>query len=238
MGSIQRADIERVVELLDKRICLEEKNPQHLSWKTASNVWTLITKMFDDAVNSKNRSLRVRTDDPSDGVRPPERGDAKAKQFLYPSEFLKLVSCDATSADARPLVPLRFRILYAAATYTFARRRARGAHVGRHRRFAATTRCASNSVRGIAPSRLPRATSAKRRTSLEASANHSRRCPTTSQKVLVWFRRFGLKNLQILERISGAKGDRTPDLCIANAALSQLSYCPRKRGAESHAPPV
>ena len=24
----------------------------------------------------------------------------------------------------------------------------------------------------------------------------------------------------------GAKGDRTPDLGIANAALSQLSYCP------------
>ena len=25
---------------------------------------------------------------------------------------------------------------------------------------------------------------------------------------------------------SGAEGDRTPDLSIANAALSQLSYCP------------
>ncbi len=25
----------------------------------------------------------------------------------------------------------------------------------------------------------------------------------------------------------GATGDRTPDLCIANAALSQLSYCPK-----------
>jgi hypothetical protein len=29
------------------------------------------------------------------------------------------------------------------------------------------------------------------------------------------------------ERRSGATGDRTPDLCIANAALSQLSYCPK-----------
>ena len=30
----------------------------------------------------------------------------------------------------------------------------------------------------------------------------------------------------------GAEGDRTPDLGIANAALSQLSYCPlgTKRG--------
>src|SRR5262245_6763205 len=33
---------------------------------------------------------------------------------------------------------------------------------------------------------------------------------------------------------SGAKGDRTPDLRIANAALSQLSYCPNSdfRGAD------
>ena len=32
--------------------------------------------------------------------------------------------------------------------------------------------------------------------------------------------------------IDGAEGDRTPDLCIANAALSQLSYRPtRKTGA-------
>ena len=28
--------------------------------------------------------------------------------------------------------------------------------------------------------------------------------------------------------IGGAEGDRTPDLSIANAALSQLSYCPGK----------
>ena len=28
------------------------------------------------------------------------------------------------------------------------------------------------------------------------------------------------------EKIGGAEEDRTPDLCIANAALSQLSYRP------------
>ena len=27
----------------------------------------------------------------------------------------------------------------------------------------------------------------------------------------------------------GAEGDRTPDLCIANASLSQLSYGPKNR---------
>jgi hypothetical protein len=30
------------------------------------------------------------------------------------------------------------------------------------------------------------------------------------------------------EKIGGAEGDRTPDLDIANVALSQLSYCPAR----------
>ena len=30
----------------------------------------------------------------------------------------------------------------------------------------------------------------------------------------------------MLMKNGGAEGDRTPDLSIANAALSQLSYCP------------
>mgnify|MGYP007049652879 FL=1 len=33
---------------------------------------------------------------------------------------------------------------------------------------------------------------------------------------------------QALDFIGGAEGDRTPDLCIANAALSQLSYSPMR----------
>src|SRR5690554_7843671 len=34
---------------------------------------------------------------------------------------------------------------------------------------------------------------------------------------------------QWLGFFGGAEGNRTPDLCIANAALSQLSYSPSKR---------
>ncbi len=41
-------------------------------------------------------------------------------------------------------------------------------------------------------------------------------------EVLVDFR-------QLLENIGGAEGDRTPDLRIANATLSQLSYGPTTR---------
>ena len=36
----------------------------------------------------------------------------------------------------------------------------------------------------------------------------------------------GLEAIQTLRVGGGAGGDRTPDLRIANAALSQLSYCP------------
>ena len=32
--------------------------------------------------------------------------------------------------------------------------------------------------------------------------------------------------MALLEFYGGAEGDRTPDLVIANDALSQLSYCP------------
>ena len=35
--------------------------------------------------------------------------------------------------------------------------------------------------------------------------------------------------------INGAEGDRTPDLRIANAALSQLSYSPKPRGKGTRA---
>ena len=121
IATVGRADIERVVEDLDLRIALDPSDERHLAWKTASNVWTLVTKMFDDAVNSKTRTLRVRSDNPAGGIRPPESGDRKAKQYLYPSEFLKLVSCDVKSDTGRPVVSLRHRTLYAAAVYTFAR---------------------------------------------------------------------------------------------------------------------
>jgi integrase len=69
--------------------------------------------MFKDAVNAKDRKLRVLKANPADGVRGPERGEAKAKQYLYPSEFLRLVSCGA--------IPLRYRVAYALAVYTYTR---------------------------------------------------------------------------------------------------------------------
>jgi hypothetical protein len=40
--------------------------------------------------------------------------------------------------------------------------------------------------------------------------------------------------MQIAVGIGGAEGDRTPDLDIANVALSQLSYCPIRPGARDY----
>ena len=119
MASVTRADIEDVRDALDAKVTaalevakLSGARPR-FNWKTAINAWGLITRMFRDASASKNRDLRVREDDPTKGVEAPERGAKTGKVYLYPDEFLKLVSC----AD----VPLKWRRLYAVTTYLYAR---------------------------------------------------------------------------------------------------------------------
>jgi integrase len=107
------ADVERLVEALDQKIRLDEDDEHHLSWKTASNVWVLVSKMGKDLVNAKRRDLRVREDNPAERVHAPERGSRPAKQYLYPSEFELLVGCKG--------IDLAFRTLYAMATYTYMR---------------------------------------------------------------------------------------------------------------------
>lgn len=108
MAGVTTEQIEDVRDALDARI-----RANTLSWKTAANVWALITSAFEDASAAKDRSLRVRKDNPALTVKAPDRGARRSKQFLYPSEFLSLVSCEA--------VPVEYRIVYAAAVYLFAR---------------------------------------------------------------------------------------------------------------------
>ncbi len=108
VGTVQRRDLEKVVEDLDRRVRAGE-----LSWKTARLAWGLVTKMFSDAVASKRLDLRARTDNPAAGVRGPDTGIEKAKAYLYPVEFSALVSC--------PEVPIRWRRLFALAVYTYTR---------------------------------------------------------------------------------------------------------------------
>ena len=110
MVTVGRDDVERLVEVLDAKVRDGELAP-----KTAANVWTLVTSMFDDACRSKTRALRCRSDNPTRDVRGPERGVDRSKTYLYPSEFLRLVSAPEDK------VPRRFRDLYACAVYSYAR---------------------------------------------------------------------------------------------------------------------
>lgn len=113
-----RDDVERMRDELDRDIergySVDAKGKRRtFSWITARNCWTVWTSMCAEMVSSKRRELRVRDDNPCRDVRPPERGGTKAKQYLYPSEFLQLVSCEK--------VPLRWRRAVAIAVYTYTR---------------------------------------------------------------------------------------------------------------------
>ncbi len=106
--SIATRDLKELVQDLDANV-----RAGLLSWKTARNTWGAVSKMFDDACHSKTLALCVREDNPALGVRPPDEGPRKAKAYLYPSEFLALVSCER--------VPIRWRRLFALAVYTYCR---------------------------------------------------------------------------------------------------------------------
>lgn len=121
MVAVTSDDIRKLVCVLDDKVRLQEQSWETaesddrvgISWKTAVNVWGLVSKMFSDACASKRDELRVRKDNPASTVSPPDRGNAKAEQYLYPSEFIALVECEK--------VPVYWRRLYAVAVYTFAR---------------------------------------------------------------------------------------------------------------------
>jgi integrase len=108
MAIVPTEDLERFVQFLDEQV-----SAGALAWKTAKNVWGLVTKAFDDACHSKTLELRVRKDNPATGVRGPDRGAERGKQFLYPSEFLALMGCER--------VPLRWRVLIAVQIYLYCR---------------------------------------------------------------------------------------------------------------------
>ena len=84
-----------------------------LSGARARNVWSVLTSMMKEAFTSKRRDLRVRDDNLCATVQPPDLTDAKVKTFVYPTEFLRLVSC----AD----VPRVWRELYAVGCYLYLR---------------------------------------------------------------------------------------------------------------------
>lgn len=106
--SIVRLDVERLVERLDDAVIASE-----LHWKTATNVWGLVSKAFNDAVGAKSISIRVLSTNPALGVRGPDRGTKKAKTYMHPAEFLTLVSCAS--------IPMIWRRMYVVTTYLYLR---------------------------------------------------------------------------------------------------------------------
>jgi integrase len=108
MRAVTSIDVEEIRDRLDARIHRGE-----IAWQTAFNAWTCLRMMFRDAREAKRRDIRVRTDNPTNDVAPPDRGTERAKQYLYPSEFLQLVSCEE--------VPLGWRRAFTLATYLLLR---------------------------------------------------------------------------------------------------------------------
>lgn len=108
VASVTRRDLERLVEFLD-----DEVRADSLSWKTARNAWGVVTKMFADAMRSKKLALRVRDDNPAHDVEGPDMGPERSKAYLYPVEFMALMTSTR--------VPVRWKRLFAIATYLYAR---------------------------------------------------------------------------------------------------------------------
>jgi len=106
------ADCERLRDALDAKAQCRD-----IAAKTAFNVWSVWTTAAKAAAGQwkkdKSRKLRARDDNPCVGIAAPDRDDDKELQWLYPVEFLALVSCEA--------LPLEMRRLYALVTYLFLR---------------------------------------------------------------------------------------------------------------------
>lgn len=106
--AITRRDVEGVVQALDRAV-----QAGALSWKTAANVWGVLTKMFADACKSKVLTLRVRDDNPARDVEGPDRGVERSGPYLFPSEFSALMQCER--------VPVRWKRIFMLATYLYLR---------------------------------------------------------------------------------------------------------------------
>jgi len=116
------ADCEAVRDALDAKIQAgfwestagEGKARRYpFGWKRAWNVWALFTSACKAASRSKNKALRVRTDNPCSGIEPPDRGVKRKTQWLRPAEFLALIGCRE--------IPDRWAELYVLLAYTYLR---------------------------------------------------------------------------------------------------------------------
>jgi len=87
--------------------------PHGISGKSAQNYWSTLRTTFKESMGSRDRTMRVRADDPTAGIKPPLKTRKPRKTFVYPIEAAKLLACEA--------VPIEWRITYALAFYLYVR---------------------------------------------------------------------------------------------------------------------
>lgn len=84
---------------------------------TAVHAWHVLTAACQAASGQwspdRRRTLKIRETNPTEGIMPPKSGEPKELQWLFPDEFLALMSCER--------VPLSDRRRYALALYLFCR---------------------------------------------------------------------------------------------------------------------
>ncbi|MEZ4301540.1 MAG: site-specific integrase [Polyangiaceae bacterium] len=108
MRDIGCDDVERIVDQLDAAVRAGRIRP-----KTAIDLWSIAQAAFRDACRAKNRTLRVRSEDPTESIPGPDGGVQRSKPWLYPVEFVALMACSE--------IPIRWRRLFALATYLYLR---------------------------------------------------------------------------------------------------------------------
>jgi integrase len=92
---MSREETEAIRDVLDAQVRERIKNGLNagISGDTAQNVWTVLRTTFKETVGSRDRTLRVRTDDPTAGIKPPLKTPSRQKTFLYPVEVANLLAC-------------------------------------------------------------------------------------------------------------------------------------------------
>jgi integrase len=110
---VTRRDLEEVVQHLDRAVRKFDGKGEGLRWKTATNVWGVVTKMFSDACRSKVLALRIRDDNPARDIEGPDRGVERSGPYLFPHEFAAIMRCER--------VPARWKRIFMIATFLYLR---------------------------------------------------------------------------------------------------------------------
>jgi integrase len=200
--AVTRNDLEKLVEHLDKRIA-----EGTLGWKVAGNgVVERDPHVWRRLLGEEARPPRA-GDEPRGNVQGPERGVRKEKQYLWPSEFLALVSC--------PKVPLRWRRLFALAVYTYARAGELAALRWEDVSFDNMTIHIHRNVDRVRKSRKGKVTTPKN--------GEARRIPIEPEL---------LPLLKTIHEESGGKGLMVPEMPSAGMLSAKLKHYLRKGGVE------